>query len=345
MKMIFLRLVKLVICLVLVTAISSTAFGEEFYKGKIIQFIVAYSPGGGYDTYTRAIARHIGKYIPGNPTAIVQNRTGAGGLIAAHYIYDRAQPDGLTVGIWNSSFVLHQGLGSRRVKFDARRFGWIGAPVTGEPSCSVMGFTGLKTLDDILNSKTPIKMGVSGVGTGLELPQLLNMAFDRPVFKVIRGYRGTAPVRLAMQSREVDGLCMAFESARVVARSMLDAKGDDKMIPFLIHGDAQDPEVRDIPRIKDVVKGKGNQAMLNAWLQTYNFQRPMSLPPGTPKERLNILRRAFKATLEDPAFLADAKKSKLSIQYVSGEQIEKYVDQMLSISATTKERLKWIVPK
>ena len=85
--------------------------------------------------------------------------------------------------------------------------------------------------------------------------------------------------------------------------------------------------------------------MLNAWLQTYNFQRPMSLPPGTPKERLNILRRAFKATLEDPAFLADAKKSKLSIQYVSGEQIEKYVDQMLSISATTKERLKWIVPK
>ncbi len=344
MKMIFLRLVKLVICLVLVTAVSSTALGEEFYKGKIIRFIVGYSPGGGYDTYTRAIARHIGKYIPGNPIPIVQNMTGAGSLIAAHYIYDRAEPDGLSVGIWNSTYVVHQALGSRRVKFDSRKFGWIGAPVTGEPSCSVMGFTGLKTLDDVLNSKNPIKMGASS-GTGLELPQLLNMAFDRPVFKVIRGYKGTAPIRLAMQSREVDGLCMAFESARVTARSMLDAKGDDKLIPFLIHGDAQDPEVKDIPRIKDVVKGKENQAMLNAWLQQYNFQRPMSLPPGTPKKRLKILRKALKATMEDPAFLSDAKKSKLSIQYVSGERIEKFIDQMLSISASTKERLKWLLPK
>ena len=344
MKIIFLRLVMLVICLAFVGGVSTAALGEEFYKGKIIRFIVGYSPGGGYDTYTRAIARHIGKYIPGNPTPIVQNMTGAGSLIAAHYIYDRAEPDGLSVGIWNSTYVVHQALGSRRVKFDSRKFGWIGAPVTGEPSCSVMGFTGLKTLDDVLNSKKPIKMGASS-GTGFELPKLLNIAWGRKVFNVIPGYKGTAPIRLAMQSREVDGVCMAFEAARVTARSMLDAKEDDKLIPFLIHGDAQDPEVKDIPRIKDVVKGKGNQAMLNAWLQQYNFQRPMSLPPGTPKKRLQILRKALKATMEDPAFLSDAKKSRLSLNYVSGKKIENYIARTLSLSADTKEKLKWLLPK
>jgi tripartite-type tricarboxylate transporter receptor subunit TctC len=344
MKMIFLRLVKLVVCLVLVTAVSSTAFGEEFYKGKIIRFMVGYSPGGGYDTYTRTIARHIGKHIPGSPTPIVQNRTGAGSLIAANYLYKRTKPDGLTVGVWNSTYVLHQAVGSRRIRFDARKFGWIGAPVTGLPACSVMGFTGLKTFEDILNSKKPIKMGASS-GTGLEMPKIINMALGRTVFNVIPGYKGTSIILLAMRAKELDGLCQGYESTRVVARAMLDAKGDEKLIPFMIHGHAEDPEVKDITQLRDVIKGKKSQAMLNAWLQQYNFQRPLSLPPGTPKERITTLRRAFKATLEDPAFLADAKKSKLQIEYVSGRNIEKFVDQILLISAKTKESLQWVAPK
>ncbi len=138
--------------------------GEEFYKGKTILFIVGASPGGGYDTYTRAVARHIGKYIPGNPTPIVQNMTGASGLNAAHYIYSRAKPDGLTVGVWNSGLVLSQALGDRSVKFKGDKFGWIGAPHKGWPTCTIMGFTGLKTLKDVLNSKKPLKMGATGRG-------------------------------------------------------------------------------------------------------------------------------------------------------------------------------------
>ena len=113
----FLCLVKLVIGLTFLVGASATALGEEFYKSKIIRFIVGFSPGGGYDTYTRAVTRHIGKYIPGNPTPIVQNMTGAGSLIAANYIYNRAKPDGLTVGVWNSGQVLSQALGDSSVKF------------------------------------------------------------------------------------------------------------------------------------------------------------------------------------------------------------------------------------
>jgi len=158
----FLCLVKIVIGLAFVVGASATALGEEFYKGKTIHFIVSYGPRGGYDLYTRAVARHIGKYIPGNPTPIVQNMTGAGSLITANYIYNRAKPDGLTIGVWNSAQVLRQALGERSVKFKADKFGWIGAPVSGLPGCAIMGFTGLKTLKDVLNSKKPSRWATPG---------------------------------------------------------------------------------------------------------------------------------------------------------------------------------------
>jgi tripartite-type tricarboxylate transporter receptor subunit TctC len=339
----FLCLVKLVIGLTFVVGASATALGEEFYKGKTILFIVGYFPGGGYDTYTRAVARHISKYIPGNPTPIVQNMTGAGSLIAANYIYRKAKPDGLTVGVCNSGHVLSQALGDRSVKFKGDKFGWIGAPVRGLPTCAVMGFTGLNTLKDVLNSKKPLKMGaLPRGGTTNDLPRILNLTLGTK-FEVILGYRGTPTIRIAMQRREVDGACWSWESMRVIARAVLDAKGDDKLIPFLTHGDSQDPEVKDHPRITEVIKGKENRAIVNAWLLQHNFQRPLMLPPGTPNERLSILRKAYKATLEDPEFLAEAKKSKLVIDYVSGDEIEKFVDQILAISPETKKSLQFLV--
>jgi len=341
----FLCQVKFVIGLAFVVGASATALGEEFYKGKTILFIVSYGPGGGYDIYTRAVARHIGKYIPGSPKPIVQNMSGAGGLTAANYIYKRAKPDGLTVGVWPSVYVLRQALGDRSVKFKGDKFGWIGAPGRGSPTCAIMGFTGLKTLKDVLNSKKPIKMGSTRAGSTIDLPRILNLTLGTK-FRVIPGYRGVRVIRFAMQRRELDGVCYGWESMRVTARSILDAKGDDKLIPFLVtHGNPQDPEVKDLPRLTEVIKGKENLAILKAWLSQFNFQRPFSLPPGTPKERLSILRKAYKATLEDPQFLAEAKKSKLIINYVSGEEIEKFVDQMLAISLETKKSLQFLIVK
>ncbi len=338
----FLCLVKLVIGLTFLVGASATALGEEFYKGKTILFIVGYFPGGGYDTYTRAVARHIGKYIPGNPTPIVQNM-GAGTVIAPNYIYNRAKPDGLTVGVWNSAQVLRQALGDRAIKFKGDKFGWIGAPGRGLPTCAIMGFTGLKTLKDVLNSKKPIKMGGTGPGRGpFDIPKILNLTLGTK-FNVISGYRGTPRVRIALQRREVDGACWGWESMRVVVRAVLDAKGDDKLIPFITHGNPQDPEVKGLPRLTEVIKGKENRAIVNTYLQQFNFQRPLMLPPGTPKERLSILRKAFKATLKDPQFLAEARKSKLVIDYVSGEEIEKFVDEILAISAETKASLQFLV--
>ncbi|MFQ5542289.1 MAG: hypothetical protein ACE5E2_05620, partial [Candidatus Binatia bacterium] len=288
--------------------------------------------------------RHIGKYIPGNPVPIVQNMTGAGSLIAAHYIYKRARPNGLTVGVWNSALVTNYALGDRSIKFKPKEFGWIGTPSVGLPGCAIMGFTGLKTLKDVLNSKKPIKVGGTRSGTTNDLPKVLNKTLGTN-FEVIPGYRGTATIRVAMQKREVEGACWSWESMRVTARAMLDAEGGDKLIPFITHGRTGDPEVKHLPRLTEVVKGKENLAILNAWLPQYNFQRPLSLPPRTPKKRLNTLRNALKATLKDPQFLAEAKKSKLIITYVSGEQVEKYIDKILAISPKAKESLQFLVVK
>ena len=341
----FAAAIKVSVALALVFGLSGAAWSvEDFYRGKTIRFIVGHAPGGGYDTYTRTAARHISKHFPGSPTPVVQNLTGAGGLIAGNYIYNKTRPDGLTVGVWNNQFVVHEALGSRRVNFEARKFGWVGAPVTGWPSCAVMGFTGLRTWDDVLKSGKPIKMGSAG-GTGTTLPTILNTTTGKKLFEIIPGYRGTAPVRLALQAKELGGLCMAFESMRVTARAMLDAKGDDKLIPILVYGNPPDKEVKDVPRVRDLVKGKDNVAMLNAWGLQYNFQRPLTLPPGTPKARIAAWRKAYTATLNDPAFLADAKRSRLNIVHVSGEQIDGYVDTILNMSPETKSRLKWMLPK
>ena len=329
---------------VIVLGTSTNALGEDFYKGKTIRFVVGYAPGGGYDTYTRAVARHIGKYIPGNPVPIVQNRTGGGSLIAANYMFKRAKPDGLTIGVWNNVFVLQKVLGEKSIKFSGDQFGWIGAPVKGFPTCAVMGFTGLKTFKDVINFNKRIKMGSTRAGTTNDVPKILNQTLGTK-FDVISGYTGTATVRIAMQRGEVDAACWGWESMSVTARSMLNQKGDKRLIPFLTQGDPGDKEIAHLPQMTDVIKGAENLATFRAWHAVYEFQRPLSLPPGTPKSRLNILRKAYGATLKDPQFLAEAKKSKLIINYVSGEEIEKHVASILATPAKAKENLSFLVRK
>ncbi len=322
----------------------SNVGAEDFYQGKNIRFIVGYAPGGGYDTYTRAIARYIGRFIPGNPSAVVENMEGAGSLLAANYMYNKANADGLTVGDFNSGMVTQQTLDSRGVRFDARKFGWIGAPVRGLPTCMVMGFTGLRTLAGVMKSSDRIKFGGTRAGASSDdLPKIMN-ALMGTKFKVISGYKGTGPIRVALQRREIEGLCSGWESMRVTARALLDAKGDDKLIPFIVHGKSQDEEVKDLPQFTKVIKGEENLAAFRAWVNQYDFQRPLMVPPNTPKDRLETLRRALQKTLSDSEFLAEAKKSKMLIDNVTGKDIERSVDEMLSISPQIKKKLAFLVP-
>lgn len=327
--------------LCLATARSSMA--DDFYRGKTIRFIVGAPAGGGYDTYTRAIARHFGKHIPGNPSMVIENMDGAGSLIAANYTFNKAERDGLAVGVWISGQVIRQALGDRSARFDGRKFGWIGAPSKGSPTCAIMGFTGFKNWHDVLNAKRPIRMGGVRAGTAYDdAPTILNNVAGTK-FDVISGYSGTSIVRVAMQKREVEGACLGWESMRVSNRAMLNAEGDDKLIPFITHKRVEDPEVKDLPLFTDVIKGEDNLSTYKTWAASYEFQRPFTVPPGTPTERLVILRKAFAATLKDGEFLAEAKKTKLDIEPVSGEEIDGYVKQIYSMSDKVKRNLSFLV--
>lgn len=319
------------------------AAADGFYEGKTIRFIVGYRTGGGYDTFTRAVAQHISRNIPGNPTAIVENMSGAGSMIAANYMYNRADADGLTLGVFGSGLVTQQALGEKGVRFDAREFGWIGSMSVGTPACVIMGFTGLKTLDDVLKSKKPLRFGSTGPGaTTDDLPKLLIGLLKAPI-KVIPGYKGTSSVRVAMQRRELDGACWTWESIRTTGRAMLNAKGEEQLIPFAIEGDYDDPEVKGMEQLSEVIKDPDDLATFNAWLNPYKFFRPIVLPPNTPADRLATMRAALKNTMADEKFVAQAKKSRLDVSYVSGEDIERYVEGILNLSGKAKENLGSII--
>jgi tripartite-type tricarboxylate transporter receptor subunit TctC len=329
----------------LLFGLSHPAPAADFYKGKTIRFVVGFAAGGGYDLSARIVGRHIGKHIPGNPTIVVENMTGAGSLIAANYTFNSAKPDGLFVGIWNSAYVLRQALGDKAVRFDGRKLGWIGAPTKGTPFCSIMAHTGLKSWKDVLAANREIKMGSTGPGSTYDdMPQILNRTHGTK-FNVISGYEGTSTILVAMRRKEVEGGCWTWESARTTARPMLDAKGDDKLIPFLIHSRESDPEVKDLPLIPEVIKGEDNLSAYRTWSGTYEFQRPFSVPPGTPQDRLQLLRKAFADTMKDPEFIAEAQKSKFEATFVSGEEVEKYVDKVLSVTPKAKELLDFLMVK
>ena len=332
------------VCLAVLLTITiwSPAVAQDFYKDKTIRFIVGQAAGGGYDAYTRTIARHIGKHIPGNPSAVVENMTGAGSLVAANYLFNNSKPDGLTIANWNSAFVLNQALGDRNIKFDALKFGWIGAPSKGVPVFVIMGFAGVNSFDEILKAGKAVKVGGTAPGShSVDLPLMLNKMLGAK-FNVVSGYQGTAQVRLAMQRREVEGDFTNWESVVATRRDMVDAKGDDRLLPLLVHSRLNDPEIKNIPLFTEVLGSDLNVATYKAYMSQMEYQRPLTVAPGTPRERLEILRRAFKATLADPEFQAQAAKSKLDITYVSGEEAERIVGEVLAISPRVRETLQFL---
>ncbi len=331
---------------ILALSVSSVANADNFYEGKTLRMLVFGAAGGGYDTYTRMIARHIPKYIPGSPNTVVENMTGAGGLILANYLYKRAEPDGLAIGTFNNSLIVQNALGDPNIRLDFRKYGWIGAPSVGAPMCMVMGFTGLKTLEDVLNYKKPLKVGATRAGsTGHDLPLIMNKTMGTN-FKVITGYSGTATTRVALQKRELEAFCSQWESMRVTARAMLDAEGDEKLIPFIINErNWEDPEVKTLPTFKETIKDPKKYAIYEGWAFQMDFQRAFAAPPGTPKDRIEILRKAWMEPLKDPELLKEAEKSRLVVTPVSGEKVEQLVNEILKMPPDVKKSLSFLVRK
>ena len=281
----------------------------------------------------------MGKYIPGNPAISVENKGGAGSKLAANYLYSKSKADGLTAAVFGGGILTQQALGSKGVGYDGRKLEWVGSMAGGNPACVIMGFTGLKTLDDVLKSKKVLKVGSTGAGsTTDDMPKLMKGLLNAPL-DVVSGYKGTSAVRVAMQRKELDGACWTRDSIRVTARSMLDESGDKKLIPYLIEGKFEDPEVKNIPQFSEVVKGEVNQSAVKAWLAPYKMLRPIALPPKTPKDRVEILRTALKQTMADAGFLKEVKKLNLDVDFRSGEEVEKLAEEALTLTPEVKKKL------
>lgn len=330
--------------LVLLLLGSTGAAADDFYQGKTVEIIVGYSPGGGFDTYARLIARHLGRHLPGEPTVQVRNMAGAGSLVAAHYLYSKAKPDGLTLGLFNGGLVLQQALGSRHTHFRSDEFGWVGAPAPSYPSCMITASSGITRLDELLTSTRPLKFGTTqGGALSYQIPTLLN-AFLGTQINLIAGYAGSAELRLALQQREIDGACWGWESLSVTGRALLDAPGAERLIPLAIEGNVPDPEGQALPQMSSAISNPAQRAAFQTWANTHlQLGRPFSVPPRTPPEQLALLRTAFAAALSDPALLAEAKQAHLLIQPISGATLEQVVAAILAMPPATKAVLSVLV--
>ncbi len=340
----FLCLVKLVIVLTFVVGASSTALGEEFYKGKTIIFIVGTSPGGGYDTYTRLIARHFSKHIPGNPRIVVQNRSGAGSLIAANYIYNRAKRDGTVIGNWIGTLLLQEILGNKAIKFIGQKFNWLGVPTPDSGVCVLTKASGIKSVDDWFGSGQPIKLGATAPGSSTAaLVKLMRVATGLPI-KIVEGYRGTSKIRLAAESGEIDGGCWAWQAIKVTWREGIESGNVRPIIQLTLKSH---PELKHVPLAMKYAKTAEGRALLKVANDTQSAAlRPYSLPPGVPEDRVRILQKAFMDTMRDPEMLAEAKKSNLEIAPIDGPATRKIFVSMSKMNPAMVSRLKEIlVPK
>ena len=333
----FTLLVALSFCLPDSQAISQ----DDFYKGKTIRVVVGFSPGGGFDIYSRVIARHLGKHIPGNPAVIVENMAGAASLIAANHLYSVAKPDGLTIGNWNGGLVLNQVFGRSGVNFDAGKFEWIGAPVGITSICVTSKSNGITDVSKWAASKTPIKLGATGLGSDLyDFPKILQAALGLPT-QLISGYKGFADIKIAFESGEVAAVCPAWETTKSIWRKSLDAGDASVVVQSVPRPHADLPHV---PVAISLAKTEEARSLIQTGIHDVStINRPYSLPPGTPKDKVQVLRRAFRATMNDPELKAEASKSMLDFDPTPGEEVEKIVARLLKLDQRTAARLKEIL--
>ena len=313
---------------------------DSFYKGKIVRIVVGASAGGGYDTYSRTLARHMGKHIPDEPAFVVENMPGAGFLISANYMFKVAKPDGLTMGHFTGGLFLQQLIEKPGIEFDARKFAYVGVPTQDNNVIGISKRSGVKSMDDWLASKTLLKLGGVGAGSATDdVVKVLIATIGLPA-QLVTGYKGTAEIRLAFNSGELQGTSSSWESFKATWRQELDS-GD---LMIVLQNIAQPhPDLGKVPLAISLAKTDEARKLIRALVHSYGATaRPYVLAPGTPKDRIQTLQKAFMDTVKDPEFLADAKKAKLDVNPLSGAELERNVQEVFGLDASLVAKTKEI---
>lgn len=308
----------------------------DFYAGKTLNIIVSSDTGGGYDTYSRLLSRHFADHIPGHPTLVVQNMPGGGGLRSAQFIYDIAPKDGTTLGNIRASNMLDAILGIRGGDIDPLKYEWIGNMASDTDVCSFWHTSGIKKFDDL--RKKQVIVGSSGKGAQ-------NYSFTNAIdyvlgakMKIVLGYKGAADRILALERGELQGNCGINGSTITTHWPKLLKEG--KLIPVVQSGLAPYPALPNVPMTQSFAKTDEQRKILNTIFAQMAIARTYALPPGTPKDRIDVLRTAFVKTLKDPAFLADAQKTKVDIDLTGGKGVFDVYKKMADISPELKKKVR-----
>jgi len=317
--------------------IHRAAAEEAYFKDKQIRLIVGSAPGGGYDAYGRLLSQYMRQHIPGTPTIVVQNMPGAGSLVAANYIYNVAPKDGTAFGAVNALLATDPLLYPERVKFDPRRFRWLGSALRETHIGVAWQTSGVKSFDDVLKRE----LIVAGTGGATNFYPLFVDALLGAKLKMIAGYQGTKQGMLAMERGEVGGVIgITWASVKATNGPWL---SDGKIRPFIQFGLERHPELPEVSWIYDYARNADDRAAMDLAFGNSEFGRPFMAPPGVPDQVVVILRKAFEETMADPEFRADAEKRQLDLDFTSGSEIQSIIDKIFMTPPAVVERMKKIV--
>ena len=292
----------------------------DFYKGKQITFAIGYTPGGGYDTYTRLLATRFGAHIPGNPDVIATNMPGGGSLKVANYTYNVAPKDGTSLGVFSAPIAVEPLLGTSNAKFDALKFGWLGNMFSDTHGCVVWHQSKIKTLQDVIDSKEPVVFGATSAGSyGSQHVRVLQSMVGANI-KLVLGYRGIKGVGKALQSGELTAACaMAVSTLKSSFRQLKDSGQFKVIVQF---GKQPNPFMDNAQMFYSLLKSKEDVQTADFFFSQSAIARPVAAPPGIPKARLAALRKAFDAALRDPALLARAEKIGIDVTPESAATVQ-----------------------
>jgi tripartite-type tricarboxylate transporter receptor subunit TctC len=296
-----------------------------FYEGKTITVIAGVSAGSAYDLYARLMAQFMGKHIAGNPSFVVQNMTGAGSIIGANYVYNVSKPDGLTIGAIQPSIYFNQLMKQKEVRYDWAKFGWIGSSDKSDYLLYMRADLPYKTLADVRKAKEPPKCGSTGAGTsGSYMPKLLEETLGTK-FAIVAGYQGGGEIDLAVERGELH--CRAFTVQAYHSREPYFTWRKNGFARILMQtGQTRDARLADVPTLGELMDQfktpDRERRLVPLVMAATDFGRPIVAPPGTPAERLKILREAFLKTMKDPELLAEAKRKNFDITPSTGEELE-----------------------
>jgi len=306
----------------------------DFYKGRNVDLYIGYSSGGAYDLYGRLVARFMGKYIPGNPTIVPKNMSGAGSLVLANWLYNVAPKDGSAFGIIGRGTGFDPLLGNQKAQFDGTKFTWLGSANNEVSVCVAWHTSGVKTFEDLLSKE----LVVGGTGTAADtdqFPRIMNGVLGTR-FKIVTGYPGGNEVGLAMERGEVQGRCgWSWSSVRATHPRWYDEKLIHVLVQLALDKHRDLPHV---PLVVELAKSDEQRRILELIFARQVMGRPFLAPPGIPRERAEVLRRAFMDTMNDPEFLSTAEKAQMEITPVPGDRVEKLVRDLYATPAPITQK-------